>query len=63
MKEFGERVTGAHESVPTSDTMDARPMTIGEMVDKWTGVFEDEFWEEVLRAREPVRPRASKARR
>jgi hypothetical protein len=31
-----------------------RPLTIDQIVEKWAGVFEPEFWEEVRRARPPV---------
>ena len=40
------------------------PLTLDQMIKKWRGVFEDEFWDEVLKARKPViRPIASKERK
>jgi hypothetical protein len=45
-------------NIPLLDSNGERPETIGEMVDKWAGVFEPEFWQGI---REEVRTRRQRA--
>lgn len=40
------------------------PLPLDQIIEKWAGAFDDEFWEEVRNARKPVvRPTAAKERK
>lgn len=41
-------------NAPWLDAHGRPPMTLGAIIDKWHGVFEDEFWDEVRIARPPT---------
>ena len=63
MKSRSIRRSRPAAEIPLLNGAGKPPLTIDQLIEKWAGVFEPEFWDEVLKARDcnpPATPEKQK---